>query len=232
MKILYLIPARKGSKGVPGKNIKLLAGKPLIAYSIEIALQLASPEDICISTNCDDVVAISKELGVVVPFKRPEELATDKSGTYEVILHALKYYRLTGKEYEYVMLLQPTSPFRKISFLRDVIELAKRSPEAEMIVSVKESKENPYFNLFEEDQLGYLKKSKEGEFHRRQDCPNVYAFNGSIYLMKTSSLEKRSLPQLKSIVKYVMPDEYSIDIDSQRDWMLAEFTLKNFLSEQ
>ena len=112
-KILYVIPARGGSKGVPGKNIKLLGGKPLIYYSIEVARALANDEDICVSTDNIEIKELVEQTGLQVPFLRPPELALDDSGTYEVLLHAVNYYATQGKQYNLLVLLQPTSPFRK-----------------------------------------------------------------------------------------------------------------------
>ena len=227
MKILYLIPARGGSKGLPGKNIKKLNAKPLIAYSIEVAQQLTENKFICVSTDCIDIVKVAESYNVRPPFQRPAELATDTAGTYEVVMHALHEYESRGLIFDAVMLLQPTSPFREKKHLTDVIDLLQKNPDAEMIVSVRESKENPYFNLFEEDSTGHLKKSKTGNFTRRQDCPVVYAFNGSIYLMRVQALKSIPIHQFQSIVKYIMSDEYSIDIDTLKDWMLAEQSIES-----
>ena len=227
MKILYLIPARGGSKGVPGKNIKHLNGKPLIAYSIEVAQQVTENKFICVSTDSEDIIKVADTYNVKPPFLRPSELATDTVGTYEVIIHALEEYENKVQTFDAVMLLQPTSPFREKKHLVDVIDLLLKNPNAEMVVSVKESKENPYFNLFEEDEAGYLKKSKNGNFIRRQDCPMVYAYNGSIYLMRVQALKLKPIHQFQSILKYVMPDEFNIDIDTPKDWIMAEQAIEN-----
>ncbi|MEJ6981626.1 acylneuraminate cytidylyltransferase family protein [Pedobacter sp. P351] len=222
MRVLYVIPARKGSKGLPGKNIKLLNNKPLISYSIDFALQnMDLDAEICITTNDDDVIAIAKQRGIEIPFKRPEHLASDIANTYDVLLHALNYYKGNGKEFEAVMLLQPTSPFRNSSDHKAVIDTFDL--ECDMVVTVKESKENPYFTIFEENEFGYLEKSKRGEFQRRQDCPQVYTYNGSIYLIRVSSLEVAPLSTFKKVKKVLMPENRSIDIDTMADWVLAEY---------
>jgi CMP-N,N'-diacetyllegionaminic acid synthase len=224
MKILYLIPARAGSKGLPGKNIKLLGGKPLIMYTIDFVLQNIKPEDeLCISTNDDNVLTIASNLGIHVPFKRPEELSTDTASSYEVIIHALKYYESNNRFFDFVLLLQPTSPFRIQQDFDDLIQ--SYNDEIEMVVTVKKTKENPYFTLFEENEYGFLDKSKKGNFQRRQDCPDVYAFNGSMYLMKISALKEKQFIEFKKIKKVIMPEERSIDIDTMADWNLAEFYL-------
>jgi len=224
MKILYLIPARAGSKGLPGKNIKLLGGKPLIVHTIDFVLQNIKPEDeLCISTNDDNVLTIVSNLGIHVPFKRPEELSSDTANSYEVIIHALKHYESNNRFFDFVMLLQPTSPFRIQQDFDNVIQ--SYTDDIEMVVTVKKAKENPYFNLFEENESGFLDKSKKGNFQRRQDCPDVFAFNGSMYLMKISALKENQFIEFKKIKKVIMPEERSIDIDTMADWVLAEFYL-------
>lgn len=226
MRTLILIPARAGSKGLPGKNVKILGELPLISHTILFAKEIAKSDDvICISTNDDKVISIADGLGLPVPFKRPEALATDTAGSYDVIMHALQYYEEQGQKFDRLTLLQPTSPFREVADFKKMDILY--TPNCDMVVSVCVSKNNPYFNLFEEDTSGYLKKSKESESIRRQDCPEVYAFNGSIYLMNVASLKKNNLQGFANIIKSVMPEERSIDIDNERDWQIAEFFLKN-----
>jgi len=226
MKILYLIPARKGSKGLPDKNVKVLGNKPLIAYTIDFALKnIKEGDELCISTNDDKVLEIVTDLGINVPFRRPEELATDEANSYDVIMHAVKHYENIEKFFDVVLLLQPTSPLRSQDDFDNLIK--EYSDSIDMIVSVKMVKDNPYFNLFEEDNLGFLEKSKKGNFQRRQDVPSVFAFNGSMYLMNVDSLKKMAIGNFKKIRKVVMPDERSVDIDTFADWNLAEFYLKN-----
>jgi len=226
MRILYLIPARAGSKGLPGKNTKLLGNKPLVAYSIEFALQNMNDGDVlCVTSNDDEVLAIADKMGVQVPFKRPEELATDTASSYDVIMHALGFYEKAGHNFDAILLLQPTSPFRNRDDFNELIGVY--DGQTDMVVSVKQSKENPYFTLFEEDARGFLQKSKEGNFERRQDCPPVYAFNGSMYLINTESVKLSFLNEFKKVKKIIMPEERSVDIDTFADWNLAEFYLNN-----
>jgi N-acylneuraminate cytidylyltransferase len=224
MKILYLIPARKGSKGLPDKNVKVLGNKPLIAYTIDFALKnIKEGDELCISTNDDKVLEIVTDLGINVPFRRPEVLATDEANSYDVIMHALKHYENIDKFFDVVLLLQPTSPLRSQDDFDNLIK--EYSDSIDMVVSVKMVKDNPYFNLFEEDNLGFLEKSKKGNFQRRQDVPPVFAFNGSMYLMNVDSLKKMAIGNFKKIRKVVMPEERSVDIDTFADWILAEFYL-------
>lgn len=224
MRILYLITARAGSKGLPGKNVKLLGNKPLISYSIDFAVRnLKAEDEICISTDDLNVIKIANNLGIYVPFVRPEELASDTATSYDVIMHALDYYEKHDKIFDCVLLLQPTSPFRNQEDFENLI--LTYNNDLDMVVSVKSSKENPYFTLFEEDELGLLNKSKKGDFQRRQDCPKVFAYNGSMYLMKVNALKSKKINEFKKIKKMVMPEERSIDIDTMADWILAEFYL-------
>jgi CMP-N,N'-diacetyllegionaminic acid synthase len=225
MTILYLIPARKGSKGLPGKNIKLLGGKPLIEYSIDFALNnLKNDDALCISTNDEAVIESAKSKGISIPFVRPEELANDNASSHDVIIHAINHYEKLNQTFDAVLLLQPTSPFRiQDDFTRLISEYDNIT---EMVVSVKLAKENPYFTLFEENSEGFLNKSKIGDFERRQDCPEVYAFNGSMYLINIASIKKSRISEFKNIKKIIMPEERSVDIDTLADWTLAEFYLK------
>ena len=226
MKYLFVIPARGGSKGIPGKNIKPLGGKPLIHYSIEYARLFADDADICLTTDSEKIANCALEIGYKTPFLRPNNLATDTAGSYEVLQHALFFFENQGKKYDAVILLQPTSPFREKQHLEEMLPLF--SSENDMIVSVCEAKGNPYYNLFEENTEGYLKVSKgDGSFTRRQDVPLVYEYNGSIYIISAESLRtKSSFRAFQSIKKYEMSEAYSIDLDTPTDWQKAEFYIK------
>ncbi len=225
MKTLILIPARAGSKGLPGKNVKVLGEIPLIAHTIVFAKQVADLEDqICVSTNDQDVIDIAKEYGLTVPFVRPENLSSDTASSYAVMLHAIDHYSNLGKQFDNLLLLQPTSPFRAIEDFDNL--KAQYDKGCDMAVSVSIAKSNPYFNLFEEDESGHLKKSKESDAVRRQDCPNVYEYNGSLYLINVKSLLKSDFQGFSKIRKSIMPESRSIDIDTILDWKMAEFCLR------
>ena len=220
MKTLYIIPARGGSKGVPKKNIKPLGGKPLIYYSIDAAREVSSDIDICISTDSEEVIAKVEDYGLKVPFIRPDLLSGDNSGTYEVLVHALDYYESKGIAYDNIMLLQPTSPFRKKQHLIEASALY--NDNLDMVVSVGESHQSPYFTLFEENENGFLEKSKKGYFQTRQEAPPVYFYNGSLFLINVKSLKKKPLHIFEKIKKYQMEDIYSVDIDTPLDWAVCE----------
>ncbi|MBX7051161.1 MAG: acylneuraminate cytidylyltransferase family protein [Flavobacteriales bacterium] len=230
MKTLFVIPARKGSKGVPGKNSRLLHDKPLIQYSIDTALSVARPEDICVTTDSPEIMAIAEQAGLEIPFTRPSELATDTAGSREVILHALHHYKRNGIQYDSIVLLQPTSPFRKTSDVMQMMQMLENNTE--MVVSVKKSHDNPYFSMFEENSEGYLQVVKSGSYARRQDCPPVYTYNGSVYVIRAESYEGKNTSEFKFIKKFVMDELHSVDIDQPFDWMVAEMILeKNLLSQ-
>ncbi len=217
---LIIIPAREGSKGLPGKNTKLLLGIPLVRYSINFAKEIKSVDDIiCISTDDEKIIKIVEDAGISVPFVRPKHLSSDTAGTRDVILHALEFYESRGNFFDQIVLLQPTSPYRLRQDYNNMLDMMK--DDIDMVVSVRQSKDNPYFNLYEENSDGFLKKSKESMFIRRQDAPSVYAFNGSIYIINSESFKKNDFDGFVAIVKYEMTKKYSIDIDTEDDFLLA-----------
>lgn len=221
MKTLYVIPARGGSKGIPHKNIRPLAGKPLIGYSVDVARQLADDTDICVTTDDPAIAAVVEAMGLKVPFLRPAELATDKSGTYEVLLHALDFYEQRGIHYDCLVLLQPTSPLRTADDVRRAMALY--SDDIDMVVTVKEAASNPYYNCYETDADGYLTISKgDGSFTRRQDAPKVWEYNGAVYVINTASLRRCPLGQFRRRRMSEMDAARSVDLDTELDWLVAE----------
>lgn len=225
MKTLVVIPARGGSKGIPGKNIKLLDGKPLIFHTIDAAKKVFEKENILISTDSLKIKNVVENYGIVVPFLRPAHLATDESSSYNLLLHALEKYEAKNGDIETIVLLQPTSPFRTANHIKEALSLYDNS--LDMVVSVNESKSNPYYNLFEENNSGYLTQSKKDKiFTRRQDCPKVWEYNGAIYIINVKSLKKKQIASFEKIVKYEMDERSSLDLDTPFDWMIAEQVVK------
>lgn len=228
MNILVIIPARGGSKGIPHKNIKPLNGKPLIHYTIDVARRVAKDEDICVSTDDPEIIKCVENYGLKVPFVRPAELATDTAGSYEVLLHALDFYEKQGRHYDVVLLLQNTSPFRTAEHVKDAIKLYRS--DIDMVVSVNQTKTNPYYNCFEEDNDGFLQKTLDSDiFVRRQDAPSTYEYNGAIYVINAEQMKKMPLGKFTRRVKYVMDDLHSVDLDNMIDWKFAEFIIKERL---
>lgn len=226
MKPLYIIPARAGSKGIPGKNVKPLAGVPLIAYSIKVALAVAPADDICVSTDDPEVIRIARELGVEVPFVRPAELASDTAGSREVMLHAIDYRNAHGGRYDTIVLLQPTSPLRTPDDIRACLQLMR--PGIDMVVSVTEAASNPYYDCFEAGADGMLHISKgDGTYTRRQDAPKAWQLNGAVYVIDSGSLHAMPMGKFPRRLMYAMPRERSIDIDTLLDWQLAEAIIES-----
>lgn len=224
-KILFVIPARGGSKGIPKKNIKLLDGKPLIVYALEVARKFTSDENICISTDDEEIISVVESSGYVVPFRRPPILASDTAGTYEVLIHAIEFYETKGLSFDTLVLLQPTSPFRNYRHIQEAMELYSTS--LDMVVSVKESHANPYLTIVEEDEEGLLQKSKPSNFTRRQDAPKVYEYNGAVYVINVQSLKNSPINKFTKVKKYVMDELHSIDLDTPMDWAYCEFLIQN-----
>lgn len=223
MKVLYLIPARGGSKGIPHKNIKLLNGKPLIQYSIDIARELADDADICLSTDDEEIKKVAEKLGLKVPFLRPDYLASDTAETSDVIVHALDFYLQQGIQYDVVVLLQPTSPLRTVQNVKDC--LALYTPDFDMVTTVKESSVSAV--LCKENGQGYLEQVIGGNNVRRQDAEKLYEYNGAVYVINAEAVKEKGLGGFTKIKKCVMDEENSVDIDTMLDWLLIENILKN-----
>lgn len=220
MKKLVIIPARAGSKRLPNKNLKLLGGKPLIMHSVDKAREIFDDSEICVSTDSIKIKEIVENSGLRVPFLRPKKLAQDTSTTEDVLIHAINWYSKNEYIPDIIILLQPTSPFRKSIDITNAMK--KFSEKIDMVVSVKNGKGNPYFNLFEENNNGFLEKSKDSNCNRSQDCPEVWEINGSIYIINPISLKKKGFSNFKYIVKYIIDDPiFSIDIDTKHDWLIA-----------
>ena len=166
--------------------------------------------------------------GLKVPFKRPAELATDTCGSNEVIQHAYRFYEKQGKHYDAILLLQPTSPFRKVEFLKEAIALYDDS--IDMVTSVKLSSCNPYYDGFEDNEEGLLTICKgDGKIERRQDAPKVWQQNGSIYIINPRSLMEKGMANFTRIRKYPMDELYSVDLDNMLDWKIAELIINEHL---
>ena len=229
MKYLYLIPARGGSKGIPGKNIKPLGGVPLIGHTIREALLVADADDIIVSTDADDIAAVARTHGAKVPFMRPADLSGDTASSRSVMLHAADFMAAAGKEYDTIVLLQPTSPLRTAADIRAAIDAYEESRRrhgadgAQMAVTVCEAHTNPYYGCFEPDSRGFLHVSKgDGRYTRRQDAPKVWEFNGAVYVVDIESLRRDELSRLERIIPVEMPASRSIDLDTLADWERAE----------
>ncbi len=224
--ILGIIPARGGSKGVPGKNIKELMGKPLITYTIEAARGSKYLTRCIVSTESEEIAEIARRAGADVPFMRPKELATDASLALDVLTHAITALRKKGETYDYVVMLQPTSPLRTPADIDASIALAVDS-DADSVFSMKEIPDFAIQKLkkIESGEIKPLLKEEHGQSAPRHEGPGVFKRNCAIYLTRTALILKGDQFGKKSMA-YVMPEERSIDINTPADFELAEFWLK------
>lgn len=233
MRILITICARKGSKRVKNKNMRDLMGKPLIAHTIETAKKWGRADRIIVSTDSNEIAEISREYGVEVPFMRPNELASDTAPKLPVIQHAVKYLKdEENEEFDLVVDLDPTSPLRTAEDLENAYNIMIQKNSINLF-SVCLARKNPYFNMVELDDKGYahLSKKLENPVFRMQDTPKVYELNASIYIYWTKYLfDMESVINDGSII-YEMPDERSIDIDSEVDFKMVEFFIKENSNE-
>ena len=228
IKAVGLITARGGSKGIPQKNIKPLAGKPLIAWTIEAALNSRRLDRVIVSTDDEEIAKVAREWGADVPFMRPPELAQDDSPHLEVIRHALRWLDSENQaQLDYLMLLQPTSPLRTTEDIDRAIVLATEK-DADAVVSVCQTHDHPYLSKqvtpdgrlldFVEKPQGYL---------ARQRLPPAYSLNGAIYLVRRSVLLERDDWYTDGTFAYIMPPERSLDIDTPWDLHLVNLILRD-----
>ncbi len=224
MKILGLIPARGGSKGVPQKNIKKLSGKPLIAYTIEQANNALLLEKTILSTDDEKIAEVARHYGLEVPFMRPAELAQDHSGSFEVVQHALDFMESQGEVYDAVCLLQATSPYRPQGVIDDAIRLfIKECPDALVSVRRVPDEFNPHWT-FEIEKNNRLKIST-GEkkiIPRRQELPPAYHRDGAIYITSVETIRNKGSLLGDDIVAFPIESPELINIDTMEDWEKAE----------
>jgi CMP-N,N'-diacetyllegionaminic acid synthase len=217
LRMLAFIPARAGSKRISGKNIKPLGGKPLIVHSIECALKSPSVSRVIVSTDSPSIRELSLKSGADAPFLRPRELAEDLTPTIDVILHALQYLKTMEKMiYEYLILLEPTSPLRTVDDVETAFQLLRGSG-ADSVVSLARSPLNSACLTAVENNLIQPLITP---------CNRLYRLNGAIYISRTETILKTGKLLGEKIVPYFMPDLQSIDIDTPDDFRLAELLVK------
>jgi N-acylneuraminate cytidylyltransferase/CMP-N,N'-diacetyllegionaminic acid synthase len=228
LNIVAVIPARGGSKSVPGKNIKKLAGKPLIAHTIEDALKAKTLNRVIVSTNDEKIAKISKQYGAEVPFKRPAYLATDTAHTPPVIKHAVKYLEeKEGSKVDVVVTLQPTSPLRKPEDIDAAVNKLIRT-NADCVVTICEVEYPPFWmKILQGDKIIPFVKTKI-DYHllERQQLPKVYKLNGAVFVTKRDILMKKNKLIGGDVRAIKMDTKRSLDINSLMDFMLAENLMK------
>lgn len=224
MRILGIIPARGGSKGIKNKNIKNLNGKPLISYTSEIALKSTFLDKVIVSTDDPKIAKISQKLGLEVPFVRPNNLADDNSSTISVVKHALNFYKTKGEEFDAICLLQVTSPMRTLSFLENCLKKFNLNKTDSLISVLKVPHHyNPHW-IFEENKDGYLSIStgEKSIITRRQLLPDSFVRDGSVYITKSNIVLNNNSLYGSSIDYYISPESELINIDTMDDWLKAE----------
>ena len=226
--ILASICCRGGSKGVPGKNIRLLKGKPLIAYTIEVANSTPSIDDLIISTDAEAIAEVAKQYGAKVPFMRPAELASDTASKWPVFIHAVEMYeKLTGKTVDYLVDLDVTVPLKSGIDIDGAIKMALADETVDVVITGYEPERNPYFNMVEIGNDGFAEIVKKGAkpIVRRQDAPQVYSLTPAAYVVKKSALYEYEHWSRAKCKIYAMPRERAVDIDTEIDFKIVEFLM-------
>jgi CMP-N,N'-diacetyllegionaminic acid synthase len=225
--VLTLITARGGSKSVPKKNVRVVAGKPLIAWTIEAAISCSNLDRVIVSTDDEEIAQTARDWGAEVPFMRPTELAQDDSPHIPVVTHAVEWMEShEGFKCDYVLLLQPTSPLRTSEDIDASIQLALEN-DADSVVSVCEAPYHPYLakNIVD-GRLENIITPPDG-YLARQVLPRSYVNNGAIYLVRRDYFMKSQTLFSDHSYAYVMPQDRSLDIDTPWDLHLAELILKD-----
>lgn len=225
MKNIAIIPARSGSKGLKDKNIKLLNGKPMIAYTIEAAIKSEQFDKIVVSTDSPEYAEVARKYGASVPFFRNASLSSDVASSWDVVRDVLHHYRTENNYYETITLLQPTSPFREADNIIQAYELYKKM-KANAVISVCEIEQSPLWsNTLPEDKSLNNFIPKEVSKLPRQKLPVHYRLNGALYIVSTEYIINKKNIYDESSYAYIMPEFNSIDIDSLDDFKYAEYLL-------
>jgi len=228
--VIAIIPARGGSKGLPGKNIKDLCGKPLIAWSIEVGLASQYIDEVMVTTDGEEIARIARSFGASVPFIRPTALAGDTSSSFDAIDHAINFYENElHKSFDYTVLLEPTSPLREKDDIDVPIEQLLSSSQASAIVGIcKTEAQHPAFSVKKIDNnflVGY--ENKNIKVLRRQELSDVYFFEGSIYVSHTETLLARKTFYHEQTLGYEVPKWKSLEIDDLDDFVMVEALMKH-----
>ncbi|MBF0159891.1 MAG: acylneuraminate cytidylyltransferase family protein [Magnetococcales bacterium] len=225
--VLAIIPARGGSRGVLRKNVRLLAGKPLIAWSICAAQACPAIDRLIVSSEDDEIMAVARDWGCEVPFRRPAALATDQASSIDVLLHALDTLKASQQHYDWLLLLQPTSPLRLAEDIETALRLCVDEKAAvSAVVSLVAAAHPPQWSYYLDH--GTIRPVMAGPvIPRRQDLPQAYTLNGAVFVARTDWLRQQRSFLTPESRGFVMPPERSIDIDSELDFALAELLLQS-----
>ena len=226
---LAIIPARGGSKGLPGKNIKNLCNKPVISWSIDAGLNSMYLDEVMVTTDCKEILKIASLYGAKTPFLRPDFISTDLAETYDVIDHTINFYKENlGKEFDYIVLLEPTSPLRTAEDIDAAIESLLSNPMARSIVGIAKTEgQNPEFLIYR-NKSGFISGYKNHNIKsiRRQDVSDVYFFEGSVYVSDTKTYLERKTFYHEDTLGYEFPKFKSLEIDDIDDFVMIEAIMK------
>jgi CMP-N-acetylneuraminic acid synthetase len=228
-RVLGIIPARGGSKGIPKKNIRILGGRPLLAYTVEVAKKAEIFDRIILSTDCEEIAEVGKILGIEVPFLRPKELSNDETPTLPVIQHAVKFCLREGWCPDFICILQPTAPFRNIQDLVNGYQLIV-STECDSVVSIEEVPEHylPHFVMRIQDGKLIHFLADGAKVTRRQDAVKAYTRSGCFYFTKANVLMSGNSIYGTDCRPIIVNNDYSVNLDAMDDWYKAERVAKLF----
>lgn len=234
MKTICVISARGGSRGLPGKNIRPMLGKPLIVWSIEQALLTPEIDRVVVSTDSEEIAEIARAAGAETPFLRPDYLSNSEAGKFGVFKHALQACEdFYSEQYNLYVDLDCTSPLRDVSDISACIAMfhERKKYGVDCVFSICEARKNPYFNLLEADERGALKVSKKlpGTIVRRQDAPAVFEHVASIYALDPAYIRSAGYLVDGHTEGYDIGSEKSLDVDSDFDFLLIEYLMKRKL---
>jgi len=221
------ITVRGGSKGVPGKNLRVVAGKPLFGHSVAQAVATGLFDEVVVSSDSEEILALAPSFGATGVIRRPAEMATDTAGKVPAIAHAVRSTEeRTGARYDVCVDLDATSPLRTVDDIRAAVEMFEAA-DVESLITGSEARRNPYFNLVEEQPDGTVAVSKQPDdaVLRRQDAPRCFDMNGSIYVWRRQSLLEDQVVFFPSTILYEMPAERSTDVDSEFDFRVVEWLM-------
>ena len=225
--VLGLIPARGGSKGLPGKNVRELAGKPLIAWTVDAAIESGVLDAVVVTTDDAAIADAATAAGAEVPFVRPPELASDDALMIHVVLDAIERLEQAGRSFRYVMLLQPTSPLRIAEDIRGAVARL-RETDGRAVVSVCPAEHSPLLaNTLPDDGAMASFLRREVSTANRQELPTYYRLNGALYLAEVDFLREQRTFIADGTYAYVMPVERSVDVDTAFDLLVAEAVLRS-----
>ena len=228
--VVSVIPARGGSKGLPGKNIKLLHGKPLISWTIEQALSSNYIDNVVVSTDSINIANVAKDSGAEVPFIRPDNLATDDASTFPVVQHCINHYLSLGQSFDYLVLLEPTSPLRKRHDIDNMLSILDRNALiADSIVSLGETHAHPsILKALNNDFVSNYLKSSNTSSLRRQDLSPVYFPYGVAYVVKSDVLEKEKCFYTRKCLGYLIERWQNYEVDDLCDFLCIEAMMEAF----